>query len=72
MELVRGIRITEYCDQANLSTTDRLQIFKLPITGHYRKKGTSQGKREQKSLFLTRAVKVVAQGYAQEDYCSLV
>ncbi len=27
MELVRGIKITEYCDQANLSTADRLQLF---------------------------------------------
>jgi WD40 repeat protein/serine/threonine protein kinase len=27
MELVRGIRITDYCDQANLSTTDRLDLF---------------------------------------------
>jgi len=27
MELVRGIRITEYCDQANLSTRDRLELF---------------------------------------------
>ena len=27
MELVRGIKITEYCDQANLATAERLQIF---------------------------------------------
>jgi len=27
MELVRGIKITEYCDQANLSTNDRLDLF---------------------------------------------
>src|SRR6185295_19088948 len=27
MELVRGIRITDYCDQANLSTKDRLDLF---------------------------------------------
>ena len=27
MELVRGIRITEYCDQANLGTKDRLDLF---------------------------------------------
>jgi hypothetical protein len=27
MELVRGIRITEYCDQKNLSTRDRLDLF---------------------------------------------
>jgi serine/threonine protein kinase len=27
LELVRGIRITEYCDQANLSTEDRLDLF---------------------------------------------
>jgi serine/threonine protein kinase len=27
MELVRGVKITEYCDQANLSTADRLQLF---------------------------------------------
>ena len=27
MELVRGIRITDYCDQANLSTNDRLDLF---------------------------------------------
>jgi serine/threonine protein kinase/WD40 repeat protein len=27
MELVRGIRITDYCDQNNLSTTDRLDLF---------------------------------------------
>ncbi len=27
MELVRGIKITEYCDQTNLSTKDRLDLF---------------------------------------------
>jgi WD40 repeat protein/serine/threonine protein kinase len=27
MELVRGIRITDYCDQASLSTRDRLELF---------------------------------------------
>jgi len=27
MELVRGIRITDYCDQANLSTEERLGLF---------------------------------------------
>jgi serine/threonine protein kinase len=27
MELVRGIRITDYCDQNNLSTSERLQLF---------------------------------------------
>ncbi|HET6409304.1 MAG TPA: serine/threonine-protein kinase, partial [Chthoniobacteraceae bacterium] len=27
MELVHGIKITQYCDQANLSTTERLELF---------------------------------------------
>src|SRR5438034_2749621 len=27
MELVRGIRITDYCDQTNLSTKERLDLF---------------------------------------------
>src|SRR5687767_10968844 len=27
MELVRGIRITDYCDQENLSTEERLELF---------------------------------------------
>ncbi len=27
MELVRGVKITEYCDQAKLSTRDRLELF---------------------------------------------
>jgi len=27
MELVKGIRITDYCDQNNLSTIDRLKLF---------------------------------------------
>jgi serine/threonine protein kinase len=27
MELVRGVKITEYCDQASLSTVDRLKLF---------------------------------------------
>ena len=27
MELVRGIRITEYCDQNQLSTSERLELF---------------------------------------------
>jgi eukaryotic-like serine/threonine-protein kinase len=27
MELVRGIKITDYCDQASLSTRDRLELF---------------------------------------------
>jgi hypothetical protein len=26
-ELVRGIKITDYCDQANLSTKERLDLF---------------------------------------------
>ena len=27
MELVRGVKITEYCDQAKLSTSERLKLF---------------------------------------------
>ena len=27
MELVRGIKITDYCDQNNLSTDERLELF---------------------------------------------
>ena len=27
MELVRGIKITDYCDQSNLSTKERLELF---------------------------------------------
>ena len=27
MELVRGIKITEYCDQNSLSTDERLELF---------------------------------------------
>jgi serine/threonine protein kinase len=27
MELVRGVKITDYCDQANLGTRDRLELF---------------------------------------------
>ena len=27
MELVRGVRLTEYCDEARLPTEDRLQLF---------------------------------------------
>jgi len=27
MELARGIRITDYCDQNNLSTKERLNLF---------------------------------------------
>ncbi|HEY0551336.1 MAG TPA: protein kinase [Verrucomicrobiae bacterium] len=27
MELVRGVKITEYCDEAKLSTTERLKLF---------------------------------------------
>ena len=27
MELVRGVKITDYCDQENLSTTERLNLF---------------------------------------------
>jgi len=27
MELVRGIKITDYCDQKNLSTGERLDLF---------------------------------------------
>ncbi|MGH7866840.1 MAG: serine/threonine protein kinase, partial [Candidatus Dormibacteraceae bacterium] len=30
MELVRGIRITEYCDQNNLTTKERLELF-IPV-----------------------------------------
>lgn len=28
MELVRGIKITDYCDQSNLTTKERLELFK--------------------------------------------
>src|SRR5206468_2572909 len=27
MELVRGVKITDYCDEKNLSTKDRLDLF---------------------------------------------
>jgi len=27
MELIRGVKITEYCDQVNMNTQDRLQLF---------------------------------------------
>jgi serine/threonine protein kinase len=27
MELVRGVKITDYCDQNKLSTADRLKLF---------------------------------------------
>ena len=41
MELVRGIRITDYCDQNNLSTTDRLDLFikGCPAIQHAHQKG---------------------------------
>ena len=32
MELVRGIKITEYCDQNELPTLDRLKLFTLAAT----------------------------------------
>ncbi len=34
MELVRGIKITEYCDQRNLSTYERLDLFMLVLVAH--------------------------------------
>ena len=34
MELVRGIRITDYCDQNNLSTRERLELFITGLPGH--------------------------------------
>ena len=34
MELVRGIKITEYCDQNNLSTNERLKLFIAGLSGH--------------------------------------
>jgi eukaryotic-like serine/threonine-protein kinase len=45
MELVRGIRITDYCDQANLTTKERLDLFikvclKQPRCG--RQRGSSR------------------------------
>jgi eukaryotic-like serine/threonine-protein kinase len=30
MELVRGIKITDYCDQNNLTTKERLELF-IPV-----------------------------------------
>ena len=33
MELVRGIKITEYCDQANLPTAERLELFIAGLPG---------------------------------------
>ena len=34
MELVRGIKITDYCDQNNLSTDERLDLFIASLPGH--------------------------------------
>ena len=34
MELVRGIKITDYCDQNNLSTEERLKLFIASLPGH--------------------------------------
>ena len=34
MELVRGIKITEYCDQNNLSTRERLELVHPGLPGH--------------------------------------
>ncbi len=41
MELVRGIRITEYCDQNNLDTRARLELFTKVVTAvqHAHQKG---------------------------------
>ena len=33
MELVRGIKITDYCDQANLPTAERLELFIAGLPG---------------------------------------
>jgi serine/threonine protein kinase len=34
MELVRGIKITDYCDQNNLSTRERLEPVHQGLPGH--------------------------------------
>ena len=34
MELVRGISITDYCDQNNLTTTERLELVHQGLPGH--------------------------------------
>ena len=34
MELVRGIKITEYCDQNELDTRERLKLFIQSLPGH--------------------------------------
>ena len=41
MEMVRGIKITEYCDRNNLSTNERLKLFKevCKAIGHAHQKG---------------------------------
>jgi WD40 repeat protein/serine/threonine protein kinase len=41
MELVRGIRITDYCDQHNLSTRERLELFRqvCHVVQHAHQKG---------------------------------
>src|SRR5271165_2819058 len=41
MELVRGVKVTDYCDQNNLSTTQRLELFSLVCRGvqHAHQKG---------------------------------
>ena len=43
MELVRGIKITDYCDQANLSTAERLELFiaVCQAVQHAHQKGSS-------------------------------
>jgi len=44
MELVRGIRITDYCDQANLTTKERLDLFiKVCQAIQHAREGRSHG-----------------------------
>src|SRR5216110_2489602 len=78
MELVRGVKITEYCDQNNLSTRDRLDLF-IPICNaiqHAHQKGIIHRDIKPSNILVTlhdgRAVpKVIDFGIAKATSATL-
>lgn len=75
MELVRGIPITEYCDQGQLSTGDRLELFikVCQAVQHAHQKGTSlhrnpPGGFERRRAEYHRASKYLADLLTHEEY----
>ena len=63
MELVRGIKITDYCDQANLPTAERLRLFIAVCQAVQHAHQKSIIHRDLKPFFTARRITNMNRGY---------